>query len=139
MAGEIPVADTTLDRFAASTGQEQTRLVNTAIDRLPKTLVAHRLGDFVFTYHGMYFRRADPNLWIVIASPDPQASPDHAATEITAGLLDGTTVTFSANYLPPKLAEQNILRALNNLAPLPDPATVTHDQPAPVIAEQDNP
>jgi hypothetical protein len=45
--------------------------VQAAADALPVNIVAHRLADLVFTYHGIDLTNADPNLWIVITSHDP--------------------------------------------------------------------
>ena len=49
----------------------QALAVQAAADALPVNIVAHRLADLVFTYHGIDLTNADPNLWIVITSHDP--------------------------------------------------------------------
>ena len=100
----------------------------------PADVVAHRVGDFVFTYHGMDFSASDPGLWTVILSFAPDSSAAQVAQRAQqtywAGLLDGTVVEFPAADLSAELATQNALRAGEGLPALPDPATVTHVAPA---------
>jgi hypothetical protein len=77
---DVPVGATNLDVLFAAAPSELRRATQAAISRLPSDVVAHRLGDFVFTYHGIDFNQADPGLWIVIWSPDPDANPPGSST-----------------------------------------------------------
>ena len=128
---DVPVAGITLQRFANLSGDGQRLAARTAIDTLPDGTVAHRLGGFVFTYHGIDLADADAELWLVILSPEPDADalPSDAFFRVV-GLADGTVQTIAINRLPARLAEQNGLRAELGLPPLPHPATVTHARPA---------
>jgi hypothetical protein len=71
--------------------------------------------------------KADPGLWLVVWAPLP-SSPAWGAyvpgPTVTVATLGGQVVTFQANSLGMFLAEQNALRAVEGLPPLPDPQTV---------------
>lgn len=106
--------------------------IQTVADTLPDDVIAHRLGGYVFTYHGIDITNADPGLWIVIAQSDQQAMQafGNIPISITVGRVDGTTRTYSPEAFPLALKKQNELRAKAGLPPLPDPAKVTSDNPA---------
>ena len=147
---DVPVADTNLNKFTKLPSEDESKAVQAAIDALPAGTIAHRLGDFVFTYHGIDLANADPGLWLVVMSPDPDVNPaGSSGTVITfsgpgmtatsttssggmvvAGLVDGTSLPVPLGGFAQTLQMQNMLRAKYNLPPLPDPATVTHAKPA---------
>ncbi len=148
---DIPVANTSLAKFTGLPSEDVSQAVQAAIDALPAGTIAHRLGDFVFTYHGIDLANADPGLWLVIMSPDPDvnASAPTGQTSVqlqgqgvnlgsttafgnvpVVGLADGTSLAVPFGGFPQTLRMQNRLRAKYNLPPLPDPATVTHAKPA---------
>jgi len=128
---DVPVADTTLEQFALLPTSQQKRIVQAAIDALPEGAVAHRLGDFVFTYHGMDLDAADPRLWVVVNAPDPDVNPSGSEFSILiVGLADGSVSTLSTANCAALLIEQNKVRAANNLPSIPDPRTLTHTSPA---------
>lgn len=130
---DVPIGTMTLDRFEFASDAEQHAAFTAAADALPPNVVAHRLGDYVFTYHGIDISDAMTNfpaLWLVILSPDPDVNGAAPADPVEVGFVDGTTFTFPASDLNNQLALQNQLRqTAYGLPPLPDPATVTHDQP----------
>ena len=104
--------------------------IQAAANCLPANVVAHRCGDFVFTYHGIDFSTCDPTLWTVIQSPDPDFNSSAATSLGTyVGLADGTVRHLRGTFAN-DLAKQNQLRANYALPPLPDPSIVTHDTPA---------
>ena len=125
----IPVAGVPLRRFQAASSLRQTELINAAIEALPDNLIAHRLGDFVFTYHGIDLSAADPGLWLVILSPEPLQNPE-PARRVCVGCADGRVTQLDRPDFLGALARQNDLRAAHALPPLPHPATVAHDRPA---------
>ncbi|MCH8969801.1 MAG: hypothetical protein IIA66_11875 [Planctomycetes bacterium] len=147
---DVPVADTNLDKFTKLPSEDISKAVQAAIDALPAGTTAHRLGDFVFTYHGINLANADPGLWLVIESPDPDVNPAGATGTVTTsrgpgmttisttssggmvvvGLADGSVTALFSRAFSAQLSTQNALRATYNLPPLPDPATVTHTKPA---------
>ncbi len=102
---------------------------------LPAGVVAHRVGDFVFTYHG--FDPGDPNnaaLWVVIHSPDPASNP--ISTPGAVGFANGQAVPLLPGQFQAFLQQQNGVRAALGLPPLPDPRTVLVDRPAAGLAPE---
>lgn len=108
--------------------------VQAAASALPQGLIAYRFGDFVFTYPGIDFTKADPGLWTVIAWPDPDINP--APAQVAVGLVNGSTQQFPVPFFQRRLGEQNALRAQYNLPALPNPTTVTHALPATSLVEE---
>lgn len=105
--------------------------VQAAIKKLPANVIAHRLGDFVFTYHGIDQENADDALWLVVHLPASGTdSAGQPISSIFVALLDGTVEEIPIAEVPVRLAEQNDLRAHCGLPPLPDLATVTEKSPA---------
>lgn len=146
---DVPVSDTTLDRFIERDLDEQMEAAQAVGEALPDDVIAHRLGDFVFTYHGIDPDTADSGLWLLIMSFDPASMPkgSQVTTEAAvgsarfvtasgvqmafiAGLADDSTKVILPQQLPAELTAQNALRARHGLAPLPDPSTVPHGKPA---------
>jgi hypothetical protein len=133
---KVPVADMTLDQFLALNRYEERSAVTKAAEALPPGTIAHRLGDFVFAYHGIDVTQADPRLWLLMLSPDPDSNDETAsAGGLLVGLANGATQWIAGEQFPARLAEQNGLRAEHGLPPLPDPATVTHSRPVGVSGE----
>ena len=105
--------------------------------------VAHRVGDFVFTYHGIDLNNADPGLWVIVVHPDPTiararqlAGPGVGRpTRMHVGRADGTMKSFPIQDMTIELAAQNQLRAAAGLGPLPPPETVTHESPGIVVGD----
>lgn len=133
----VPVADTTLEQFAEMSPSSKEATRQKSIDALPAGMIAHRLGDFVFTYHGTDFKKADPKLWVVILSADPDSNPPASFDFICVGTAGSETRVIPISGLPAELAKQNQLRAKQDLPPLPDPSKVTHSEPA--VAEPGRP
>lgn len=126
----VRVADTTLAGLLALPPAEEARAVQAVVAQLPQDVVAHRLGDYVFTHHGINLATANGQLWLVVQSPAPTLNPPpQPADTVTVGQVDGTILQFPRAQLPVQLARQNALRAQAGLAPLPDPATVRSPPP----------
>jgi hypothetical protein len=127
---DVPVGQGTLDDFLQLPDGRQAIAAQAAADALPPDVIAHRIGDFVFTYHGIPPGNPDPGLWIVILSEDPDINPPRWANNARlVGHADGS-VQFIQPPWQQALNAQNALRAANGLPPLPDPDTVTHGSPA---------
>jgi hypothetical protein len=131
---DIPAGNGTLEDLYTASTPEIRDVAQSAADAMPDGVVAHRLGDFVFTYHGIDLRACDPQLWILIQSDDPEAmippfasGPTGLIAVFTAG---ANVIEFPSGELPEVLAKQNTLRAQFGLPPLPAPHTVLHNQPA---------
>lgn len=129
---EVRIGSVPLSRFILLSPDQERSVADAAAAALPKNVVAHRVGDIVFTYHGMSLTNPDPDLWLAVAWPDPdnpaRNGPPRGAV---AGLAGGAGVLYiTPDQWPAQLAAQNALRAQNGLPPLPDPSTVTTDTPA---------
>jgi hypothetical protein len=67
----VPIGDSDLWAMSNARPREFRRLVELAVESVPGGVTAHRLGDFVFTYHDIDLRSPDPDLWIFITCADP--------------------------------------------------------------------
>jgi len=86
---DVPVAGAgSLLDFAVVPPDEKRELAEDAGAALPDDVVAHRLGDFVFTYHGMDLANAPAGLWVVVMAPDPAVN--RAVGPIVVGKADGS-------------------------------------------------
>jgi len=118
-------------QFAVLPDPDRAEIVGKAAEALPAGIVAHRLGDFVFTYHGIDVQDAAGGLWLVVMTPDPDVGTAGAmAAPVVVGMADGTTRAIARNRIAEVLARQNELRVKEGLPRLPNPAIVTHDAPA---------
>ncbi len=132
---DVPVGPLTLADFDEATGsaldESQRSAIAQAAAALPPDVIAHRLGDFVFTCHGIDPTIAPADLWVVLAAPltDPLAPTDPTA-QIIVGKVGSGVEAIPAGEFSAALQKQNDLRARFNLAPLPLPESITHDQPA---------
>ena len=121
----------TLKDLAFLPSNRREAAVQAAEAAVPDGVVAHRLGDFVFAYHGADLRVADPQLWVVILLPAPGTGLSPPGTEtVFVGLGDGSVRQFPLTMLGLKLAEQNGHRESIGLPSLPDLSTVAHEAPA---------
>jgi hypothetical protein len=79
----------------------------------------------------MDWATADANLWIVVASPNPDSNPAGASAKyIVVGCRDGKSRVIPPESVQTELTKQNRLRKQHGLPPLPLPRTITHDSPA---------
>ncbi|MCC7407263.1 MAG: hypothetical protein IT442_04280 [Phycisphaeraceae bacterium] len=124
----IPVGSTTLDQFIKLSPADQQSQAASAIAFLPPDVVAHRLGDFVFTYHGMNLSTAPSDAWIVISYYDSTINKNFPHT-FYAACVDGHIQTLNHNTFSSELQAQNQLRAKAGLPPLPDPRFIRHGLP----------
>lgn len=119
----------TLDDYALLGDASRGEFNALALDRLPAGIVAHRVGDFVFTYHGVALSSPEMGrAWVVVYARGPGRLSDNTAV---IGYADGTIERVSADALGQPLTEHNAWRAENKLPPLPDPFGVTTESPAP--------
>ncbi|MHC5022758.1 MAG: hypothetical protein ACYTGG_02440 [Planctomycetota bacterium] len=124
---DVPVGDTDLEQVSLLPVNRQRLAIQAAADALPPDVIAHRVGDFVLTHHGMNLSNPDGRLWLVVLWPDPDLNAP--PNSIVVGRADGTTRLHGVP-LTQALSQQNQVRSENGLPPLPDPATVTHGRPA---------
>lgn len=126
---DVPVGPVSLETLTTMRPPVRARAIREAGDALPENVIAHRVGDFVFTYHGVDFIDGPQTLWTVIISPDPDTNIDPTLAPTVVGFADGTTRPLPDPF-EVHLDRQNQLRAEAGLAPLPPPWEVTHDTPA---------
>ena len=127
---QIRVGETKLDKLEFLPANRSAAAVQAAAEALPPGTIAHRLGDFVFTYHGIDLSNCDRSLWIAICAPDPDLNRSIPLGHgITVAQSNGQVYNLGGNASA-SLKAQNALRAQFNLPPLPDPYLVTHDKPA---------
>jgi hypothetical protein len=127
--GATSPSDSTLTSFQVLTAPQQAATARGLIAALPPKTIAHRLGDVVFTYHGINpSSTTDPDLWLAVDCPTNAAPSD----SMTVTLFRGTTILVPRRGLAAALQNQNDLRAAHTppLPPLPDPAVVI----APAVA-----
>jgi hypothetical protein len=132
---DIPVGGgLDLLQFVVLPATDRAEIVEKAAEALPAGVVAHRLGDFVFTYHGIDVPDAAGGLWLVVMTPDPGVGAGGpSAGPVVVGMADGTTRAIARNRIAEALARQNELRISEGLPPLPDPTLITHDAPAKAV------
>ncbi len=131
MASAVLLGEGSLEQFGAASAERRRAIVDSVVASVPAGIVAHRLGDFVFTYHGIDLDSADPMLWLVIWWPDPKQNPPwQPDSVIPVGLASGRTLQVKALDFASALVAQNALRAKRRLPPLPSPLVVTHTRPA---------
>jgi hypothetical protein len=149
-ADAIVVGRTTLQDLFTAAKSAQERELRRAEGALPPNVTAHRVGDFVFTYHGVDMANGVDGLWLFIAEvrTAPPALPAASAPSdpssrrrsrrasvptgqsiwlvgTNAGEVHTVSDLLSATY------EQNQLRAAQGLAPLPAATEVKDVWPAP--------
>ncbi len=123
---DVTAAGESLQALQEADRAERTLALDSIAAAMPEDVVAHRVGDFVFTYHGAPVE-ADGRLWLVIQSPAP--SELSAPGEIVVGVADGSTRVYPAVALPAILEGQNAVRAELGMPPLWHPDFVSEVEP----------
>lgn len=133
MPSDVPLGTGTLAEFLIGNTSSRSALATDARSSLPDTVVAHRLGDFVFTHHQIDVANALPGLWLVVVLPDPDVpgnAPLQPQDQVIIGVLGRPSQQVPVSGLPRALEVQNKMRTSLGLPPLPDLRTVTHSNPA---------
>ena len=128
---DVSVAGFTLADFEDADAPERARMLQAARATLPDDVIAHRLGDWVFCYHGIDLEDPPAHLWLVILSPDPDSN-DAVSVDgwYATGQTRGDLLYVPASGFAAALEAQNMVRTRHGLPPLPDPREVTHTRPA---------
>lgn len=104
------------------------RAVDDAVASLPAGVLAHRVGDVVFTWHG-FTPGTDGDLWVAVMAPPAGSTAATNAASWWAIEADGDVTEVTTVGRLPDLSAQNRLRAGHGLPALPDPETVTDHYP----------
>ncbi len=135
---DAKVGESTLEDFLPDETGEILKAAQAAARDLPPGTVAHRVGDYIFTHHGIKFTEPPPPLWVVVEWPDPVANrPLKPNAMVQTAFADGTVVLVAVGEFSASLADQNKLRKEYELLPLPDLSGITHAKPA-VVGKQSN-
>jgi len=118
-ANSVLVGGTMLAQFPQQSGEAREEAIDAATEALPPGVVAHRLGDMVFTYHGADLTRNDSKLWVLVVAPSPATPAASTWNSIVIVRGDETMGTVTAAEFPEALAEQNNHRRTLGLPPLP--------------------
>lgn len=94
------------------------------LESMTPDVIAHRVGDFVFTYHGIDPANPPPRLWTVVEAWDRQVPGQPVQWQVSVLNMDGSAATIPRGMFAGQLQAQNQLRAGVGLPPLPDPFTV---------------
>jgi hypothetical protein len=129
---DIPVGDRTLWDLVMMPRGERDEHIQYAAQQLPANVIAHRVGDVVFTYHGIDMVNPPSDLWIAVVCPDANLNTvwDPAGETYFVMTGSGITRSISGDTFRIELADQNALRQSAGLDPLPDVRDLTHDAPA---------
>jgi hypothetical protein len=140
----ILVGRTTLRELSGMADSAQERELARAEAEMPKDVIAHRVGDVVFTHHGVDMKNGNEDLWLFVAeirtaapagpviTPDPSMpgprirtrrprpipTPAPGQTSVWLVGTNGGTVNIVTDLLT-ATAEQNQLRSEQGLPPLP--------------------
>lgn len=107
---------------------------------MPADVIAHRVGQYVFTHHGIDPNSTENDLWVVVSAPVPVSTdllggPNYAVPGVFDGSMIAMTRAGSPVFVDPtsaaaQLQFQNALRVKEGLPPLPDPFTILEGKPA---------
>ncbi|MHC4427615.1 MAG: hypothetical protein ACYS0D_03315 [Planctomycetota bacterium] len=127
---DIPLGEGSMGDFVLESQSVRRGAIKDAAAALPSGTVAHRVGDVVFTYHGVDPASTDSGLWVFVIVPDPVINgPPHPDERVIIGMASGRSLPISYKGLAELLDDQNRYRASLGLPHLPDPADVTHAEP----------
>ncbi|MHC4218911.1 MAG: hypothetical protein ACYSU7_10710 [Planctomycetota bacterium] len=126
----VPVGNVTLSVLGNLPPEAQERAALAAASALSDDVVAHRLGDYIFVYHGVEAAGLDnpwlhDSLWHVVGVSDPAFN--HRSIASVHDVTPRTRETSPWVHWEPN---QNATRAEVGLPLLPNLATVTYDTPA---------
>jgi predicted RNA-binding Zn-ribbon protein involved in translation (DUF1610 family) len=127
---EVPLGTATLEEFIDMDSRSRFSILAELLANLPQDIVAHRLGDYVFTYHGGQVNSHDPSFWHFIMLPDPDQNEIASWSDVEVLAGDGSIQRMTYRQLLEMIPAQNSYRQGIGLQPLPNPATVTHSAPA---------
>src|SRR5690606_30428948 len=118
VTSDIPIGNVNLQSLTVAGTPALIKAADSAAAALPPDVIAHRVGNFVFTYHGVDFSAPDP-LWTVILSHDPDVAGNGTQVNYFVGDVTGAVTLVPTSTFQASLNAQNALRARYNLPPLP--------------------
>jgi hypothetical protein len=90
---------------------------------LGTSVPAHRVGGFVFMYHGVDLRKPDPALWLVALTDHPVGGVP-SSQRYWVGMGNNGWLFIGPDEAEAALLRQNALRESLGLPPIPDPRSV---------------
>jgi len=134
----IFIGEKSLDDLMGTTLLDRKLVAEAAGAALPANVVQHRVGDWVFCWHGHdEVMRAKPelasSLWVAVAYPEYASAdtfdPDEPEEPVVAITKTGAQFTLQPGLFKIALEAQNEVRAVAGLAPLCAPWSVTAEVP----------
>ncbi|MCC6949871.1 MAG: hypothetical protein IT433_00340 [Phycisphaerales bacterium] len=122
-SGRLYGAD--LGVYYLGTEEQKTLFHDLVRSKLPERIIAHRLGRFVFTYHGVD-PQMHPDLWVMVRVRR-QGSEEPIAVTRAGGVTDWYS---NPEDFAEALKTQNAAREAAGLAALPDLMGIEADTPA---------
>jgi len=129
----VMIGDVSLSDMRMMDADELTAHIDAVRAAMPDDVVAHRIGDMVFTYHGITLDTTDSSLWIVVLVQPADAvigySGSPFSNQVTVVMADGSTISHPMDQFFTALENQNALRTSMGLPELPDPRGITLKEP----------
>lgn len=128
-AADVRLGGLTGAEFALASPERRAGAARAAAASVAPSSAAYRVGDFVVCVHAGQPVVTSPDLWLLIASPDPDVPGNTPPSEYLVTKSDGGTVRIAAAEFDGWFAVQNIARLGYGLPPLPHPRDVHQPRP----------
>lgn len=127
---DVRLGDLTGAKFALASPERRAGAARAAVASVAPSSAAYRVGDFVVCVHAGQPVVTGPDLWLVIASPDPDVPGNSPPPDYLVTKSDGGTVRIAAADFDGWFAVQNYARLGYGLPPLPHPRDVHQPRPS---------
>ncbi len=129
---DVRIGGLTLAEFESATPEQRTQAVKAATSAVPASDAAYRVGDLVVCVRAGQPMDLGPDLWLLIAWPDPDIHGNNPPPFCLVTTTDGVPTPILASQFDARLQAQNALRAKAGLPPLPHPRDVHQTGSPPV-------
>ncbi|MCA9285260.1 MAG: hypothetical protein KDA22_08610 [Phycisphaerales bacterium] len=116
---QVKIPGGTLLDAAAWSPEEKSQAARYAIAQLPAGAPLHRVGDIVFLSTGEVTADECPELLVFALLPKWPSEYGAVSQPIVMGTASGSSITVPRAALEARIAEENVLRELHGLPPLP--------------------
>lgn len=125
-AGDVNIGDVTLEDLMQLPSGRLRERVQAIAEALPSDVIAHRIGDYVFVYHGITKPPQDSALWSMVLIPtDSLRFGGTPVQTIRTVRVDGVVELYDDITFTQALRDQNKRRTANGLPELPDLKSIT--------------